>query len=60
MIRKYHEELREMRHDIHSHPELGFEEKRTSEIVASKLAAWGVEVHQGIAKTGVVGVAPGW
>ena len=59
MIRKYHEELREMRHDIHSHPELGFEEKRTSEIVASKLAAWGVEVHQGIAKTGVVGVVRG-
>jgi len=58
-IRKYHAELREIRHDIHSHPELGFEEKRTSEIVASKLAAWGVEVHQGIAKTGVVGVVRG-
>jgi amidohydrolase len=58
-IRKYQAELREIRHDIHSHPELGFEEKRTSAIVASKLAAWGVEVHQGIAKTGVVGVVRG-
>jgi amidohydrolase len=58
-IRKFHEELREIRHDIHSHPELGFEEKRTSEIVASKLAGWGIEVHQGIARTGVVGVVRG-
>jgi len=58
-IRKYHAELREIRHDIHSHPELAFEEKRTSEIVAGKLAAWGVEVHQGIARTGVVGVVRG-
>ena len=58
-IRKYHPELREIRHDIHSHPELAFEEKRTSEIVAGKLAAWGVEVHQGIARTGIVGVVRG-
>jgi amidohydrolase len=58
-IRNYHAELREIRHDIHAHPELGFEEERTSEIVAGKLAAWGIEVHRGLAKTGVVGVVRG-
>jgi hippurate hydrolase len=45
-----------LRRDIHMHPELGFEEHRTSEIVADKLREWGVEVHTGIAGTGVVGV----
>jgi amidohydrolase len=44
------------RRDIHAHPELGFEENRTSDLVAQKLAAFGVEVHRGIGKTGVVGV----
>src|SRR5437879_4479035 len=58
-IRKYHPELKEIRHDLHAHPELGFEETRTSALVADKLAAWGVEVHRGLAKTGVVGVIPG-
>ncbi|HXZ91562.1 MAG TPA: amidohydrolase, partial [Burkholderiales bacterium] len=58
-MRKYHAELREIRHDIHAHPELGYEERRTAEIVAGKLAAWGIEVHQGIAGTGVVGVVRG-
>ena len=58
-IRKFHAELREIRHDLHAHPELGFEENRTSEIVAGRLAAWGVEVHRGLAKTGVVGVVRG-
>ncbi len=58
-IRKFHAELREIRHDIHAHPELGFEEDRTSEIVAGRLAAWGIEVHRGLARTGVVGVVSG-
>ena len=58
-IRKFHAELREIRHDLHAHPELGFEENRTSEVVAGKLAAWGIEVHRGLAKTGVVGVVRG-
>lgn len=58
-IRKLHAELREIRHDIHAHPELGFEEDRTSEIVAGRLATWGVEVHRGLARTGVVGVVRG-
>jgi amidohydrolase len=58
-IRKYHAELQQIRRDIHAHPELGYEEKRTSAIVAEKLIAWGIEVHRGLAKTGVVGVVPG-
>jgi hippurate hydrolase len=45
-----------LRRDIHAHPELGFEEHRTSKIVAERLAEWGIEVHTGIAGTGVVGV----
>ena len=45
-----------LRRDIHMHPELGFEEHRTSNIVAERLRGWGVEVHTGIAGTGVVGV----
>jgi hippurate hydrolase len=46
----------ELRRDIHMHPELGFEEHRTSKVVAGLLAEWGIEVHAGIAGTGVVGV----
>ncbi len=49
-------EMTGWRRDIHAHPELGFEERRTAEIVATKLAAFGLEVHRGIGKTGVVGV----
>jgi hippurate hydrolase len=45
-----------LRRDIHMHPELGFEEHRTSQVVAELLREWGVEVHTGIAGTGVVGV----
>jgi hippurate hydrolase len=58
-IRKYHGELRELRRDIHAHPELAYEENRTSQIVAERLASWGIEVHRGIARTGVVGVVHG-
>jgi hippurate hydrolase len=58
-IRSYHAELKEMRRDIHAHPELAFTESRTSSLVADKLAGWGIEVHRGLAKTGVVGVIKG-
>ncbi|HYM32464.1 MAG TPA: M20 aminoacylase family protein [Candidatus Cybelea sp.] len=54
-VLEFQDELIRIRRDIHAHPELGFEEARTSEIVASKLRAWGLEVHRGLAKTGVVG-----
>jgi amidohydrolase len=49
------DELTAIRRDIHAHPELGFEEERTSDIVAKKLAEYGCEVHRGLATTGVVG-----
>jgi amidohydrolase len=55
-IRGFHPELTAIRRDIHAHPELGFEEQRTSELVARKLAEWGIEVHRNIGGTGVVGV----
>jgi len=49
-------ELTAQRRDIHAHPELAFNENRTAETVARELEAYGLEVHRGIAKTGVVGV----
>jgi hippurate hydrolase len=56
-IGEFHQDMAEWRRDLHEHPELGFEEQRTSAIVAGKLKAFGFdEVHTGIAKTGVVGV----
>lgn len=45
-----------IRHDIHAHPELGLEEHRTAALVVEKLQQWGIEVHKGVGKTGVVGV----
>ncbi len=54
-IAEYDEELAAIRRDIHKHPETAFEEERTAAIVAERLASWGVEVHRGLAKTGVVG-----
>ena len=45
-----------IRRDIHAHPELAFKEGRTADIVARELAAYGIEVHRGLAKTGVVGI----
>jgi len=47
------------RRDFHEHPELGMEEVRTSGIVADLLNQWGIELHSGIGKTGVVGVLEG-
>ena len=49
-------DLAAIRHDIHAHPELAFNEARTAELVARELTAYGLEVHRGLAKTGVVGV----
>ena len=45
-----------LRRDIHAHPELCFQEERTAELVASKLTEWGIPVHRGLGKTGVVGI----
>ena len=48
-------EIAAIRRDIHAHPELAYEETRTSDIVAAKLTEWGLEVTRGLGKTGVVG-----
>ncbi len=45
-----------LRHDLHAHPELAFEEHRSSDVVAAFLQSLGIEVHRGLAGTGVVGV----
>jgi len=49
-------ELRSWRRNLHAHPELGFEEHRTADFVANKLAEFGIDVVRGVGKTGVVGV----
>ena len=48
-----------LRRDLHAHPELAFEEHRTSDIVSDFLTAAGIEVHRGLAGTGVVGILRG-
>ena len=48
-------ELEAIRHDIHTHPELAFEERRTAKIVETLLSEWGIETDVGLATTGVVG-----
>jgi hippurate hydrolase len=58
-IRRHHDEFTALRRDLHAHPELGFQENRTADIVAAKLASWGIEAHRGLATTGVVGVVHG-
>ncbi|RYF62862.1 MAG: amidohydrolase, partial [Comamonadaceae bacterium] len=45
-----------VRRDIHAHPELCFQEVRTADLVAAKLTEWGIPVHRGMGKTGVVGI----
>ena len=50
------EDMTAWRRDIHAHPELGFQEQRTSDLVAARLRDFGIEVHRGIGRTGVVGV----
>lgn len=53
------QDLQDWRHDFHRHPETAFEEHRTSARVAEFLRAWGLEVHEGLGGTGVVGVLRG-
>jgi amidohydrolase len=52
-------EIAALRRDVHAHPELGFEEQRTSALVARKLGEWGIPVHLGMAKTAVIGIVHG-
>lgn len=53
-IRRFEDDLVAIRRDLHAHPELAFEEVRTSDMVAKKLTEWGFRVDRGLAKTGVV------
>lgn len=54
-ITQFHSEITTIRRDIHAHPELRFEEHRTSDLVARSLAQWGIDVQRGLGGTGVVG-----
>ena len=58
-IAAIHDEMTAWRRDIHAHPELGFQEERTAALVARKLESFGIAVHRGLAKTGVIGVLEG-
>ena len=55
-IIQFHAELQQIRRDIHSHPELCYEEVRTADVVAAKLTEWGIPVLRGMGVTGLVGV----
>ena len=55
-IVEFQHEIQQIRRDIHAHPELCYEEHRTSEIVATKLQEWGIPVVRGLGGTGVVGI----
>lgn len=52
-------EIRAIRRDIHAHPELSYQEQRTSDLVAAALEKWGITVHRGLGGTGVVGEIKG-
>ena len=55
-ILAFHAQLQEIRRDIHAHPELCFEEHRTSAVVSQKLQEWGIPIISGLGGTGVVGI----
>ncbi|MBL6622797.1 MAG: amidohydrolase, partial [Alphaproteobacteria bacterium] len=54
-----HAEMTGWRHQLHAHPELCYEEEWTADFVAARLAEFGLEVHRGLGKTGLVGVLRG-
>ena len=54
-IREMQDEMTQWRRHIHAHPETAFEEYKTADFVAEKLESWGLDVHRGLGKTGVVG-----
>jgi len=55
-ILAFQSELETIRRDIHAHPELCYEEQRTADVVAARLAEWGIPVVRGLGVTGVVGI----
>ena len=58
-IKKIHEEVTTWRHELHANPELCYEENWTAEFISEKLKSFGIEVHNKIGKTGVIGVLKG-
>jgi amidohydrolase len=52
----FQSEIQQIRRDLHAHPELCYEEQRTSDVIAEKLTAWGIPVIRGLGVTGVVGI----
>jgi hippurate hydrolase len=58
-IADFHADLTAWRRDLHANPEIAFEEHRTAAVVAAKLEEFGIEVHRGLAGTGVVGTLKG-
>jgi len=54
-IAEFHDEMTAWRRDLHAHPETAFQEHRTADFVARRLEEFGIEVHRGLAGTGVVG-----
>ena len=58
-IRLWQDEFISIRRDLHAHPELGFEEHRTANVVAERLTALNIEHHTGVGKTGIVAVVRG-
>ncbi|MDP3669354.1 MAG: M20 aminoacylase family protein [Telluria sp.] len=55
-ITAFQPELEQIRRDLHAHPELCYEEQRTSDVVAARLTEWGIPVVRGLGLTGVVGI----
>ena len=58
-LKKLHVDMISWRHQIHQNPEIAYEEEKTAEFVAKKLEDFGIVVHRGLGKTGVVGVIDG-
>ena len=58
-IAEFHDDMTAWRRSLHAQPETAFEERLTADFVAGKLGGWGIEVHRGLAETGVVGVLHG-
>ena len=58
-IRNWQDDYTKVRRDLHSHPELGFEEHRTARVVCDQLQHLGIEHHTGVGKTGIVAVVRG-
>ena len=58
-IADFQAEMAAWRHDLHSHPETAFEERRTADTVARLLTSFGIEIESGVARTGVIGTLRG-